>query len=77
MRDLLDVWWFGNSEGRANLVLYLKSDERLRLNVQGAGIWKYMIDEWTDLAAGFGIGMGESYTASTLSVVHTETRARQ
>ena len=44
LRDVLRLSWRTDSLRSANMTLYLRDEEPVRLWVEGAGLWKYQID---------------------------------
>lgn len=44
LRDVLRLSWRTDSQRSANITLYLRDDEPVRLWVEAAGLWKYQID---------------------------------
>ena len=44
LREMVRLSWRTDSQRSANMTLYLRDDEPVRLWVKGAGLWKYQID---------------------------------
>ena len=44
LHDVARLSWRTDSQRTANMTLYLRDDEAIRLWVEGAGLWKYQID---------------------------------
>ncbi|MFQ5568477.1 MAG: hypothetical protein ACE5G0_02310 [Rhodothermales bacterium] len=45
LSDVARVSWRTNSERSVNMTLYLQNGESLRIWLNGAGLWKYRIEE--------------------------------
>ncbi len=44
LREVARLSWRTDTERSANMTIYLRDDEAVRLWVEGAGLWKYQID---------------------------------